>query len=63
MPEYEIMLVVETAVTYTIEAESQDEAIEEAYASFSPSDVDVQSGDIITAMVETAPGSSTFVLP
>lgn len=63
MPEYEIMLMVETSVTYTIEADSQAEAIEEAYASFSPYDVDVQSGDVVTAYVETAPGSSHFVLP
>jgi hypothetical protein len=63
LPEYEIMLVVETSVTYTVEAEDQADAIAEAKMMFSPSDLDVHESDITDALVETEPGSSYFVSP
>ena len=63
MPEYEIMLIVENAVTYTIEAESQDEAIDEAREMFSPMDVDSSGWDITSVLVEDANRPSHFVQP
>jgi len=61
MPSYEIMLVVENAVTYTVEADSQEDAIEEAHEMFSPMDVDSAAYEITGVLVEKEPGSSYFV--
>jgi hypothetical protein len=64
VPEFEIMLVVESSVTYTIEADTQADAIEEAEECFSPSDVDWSSGcEIREVLVETTPGSRHFTYP
>lgn len=63
MPSYEIMLVVENAVTYTIEADSQEEAIEEAHAMFNSMDVDSSCYEITDTLVASALNPSMFVQP
>ena len=63
MTVYEIMLVVENAVTYTVEAESLEEAIEEAGEMFSSSDLDSMGYTITNELVESATQPGHFVEP
>lgn len=60
MSAYEVMVVVECSVVYTVEAESEEQAIEEAHGMFSASDLDVHDSDITQVLIESPAGSRHF---